>query len=124
MKIKIELTPESWGVVTASVKHGANAIGGPFEIVRKQIEEQLEVAFKESEQKKKLEYMKCECGGDIRYAYTDTIEVVGFIDASGEEVEEELGCRGEGGGATFDSGYRYFCNDCGKEFDELEEVNK
>lgn len=55
MKLKIELTPEEWGIVTASLRHAENIAPEPYTSVHEKIVDQLEVHFQEWEKQNKIE---------------------------------------------------------------------
>ena len=55
MKIKIELMPEEWGLVTAALKYAGVTKGEPWRKVNEKIMEQLEMRFKELEKREELE---------------------------------------------------------------------
>lgn len=58
MKLKIELTPEEWGLVTAALRN-TDKFKKEFEKINENMMEQLEVQFQEWEKpKKKLVYKK------------------------------------------------------------------
>lgn len=55
MKIKVELTPEKWGLVTSAIKYASGLKGGPWKKLEKEIIEQLEFRFEELEKQEHQE---------------------------------------------------------------------
>lgn len=73
-------------------------------------------------------YKVCGCGGKIVFKMTDTINISGYVDENLEEIDVELGDRGENQpvGYSVIGEYFYSCEDCFKDYksSELEELKE